>query len=95
MRDLVRKEIDKLLRDDIIEKVEGPTPWVSPIVPIVKKTGEIRLCLDLRRVNEGITRQRYPLPVFTELLDKVKGAKYFSKLDIREAFNQIELEENT
>ena len=41
---------------DIIEPVEGPTPWVSPVVVVPKQNDEIRLCVDMRRANEAIFR---------------------------------------
>lgn len=43
----MQKQIQKLLEEDIIEEVEGPTAWVSPVVPIIKKSGELRLCIDM------------------------------------------------
>lgn len=62
VRDQVNKQIEDLLNSDIIEKVEGPTEWVSPVVPIIKKNGEVRLCVDMRRANQAILREKYPLP---------------------------------
>lgn len=57
VRDQVNKQIEDLLNLDIIEKVEGPTEWVSPVVPIIKKNGEVRLCVDMRRANQAILRE--------------------------------------
>ena len=56
----VEKELDELLKLDIIEKVEGePTPWVSPIVTPPKKDGkEIRLCVDMREANQAVKREK-------------------------------------
>lgn len=93
LRDQINKQIQDLLEQDIIEKVEGPTEWVSPIVPVVKKNGEVRLCIDMRRANEAIVRERYPLPVLDEILDIVRGCEWFSTLDIKSAYHQIELHE--
>lgn len=96
LRDKVREQIDSLLEQGIIERVVGPTPWVSPAVPVIKrKTKEIRLCVDLRRVNKAVERHRYPLPVLEEILNEVKGSQWFSKLDIKSAFQQIELDEES
>lgn len=95
VRDQMQKQIQKLLEEDIIEEVEGPTAWVSLVVPIIKKKGELRLCIDMRRANEVIIRERYPLPVLDEILDTVKGNKWFSTLDIKSAYHQIELSEES
>ena len=55
---------------DIIEKVKGPTPWVSPIVVVPKPSGEIRLCVDMRRTNEAIVIERHPIPTVHEVLQE-------------------------
>jgi len=47
------KELERLEKLDIIEKVEGPTPWVSPIVIVPKKSGEVRICVDKREANKA------------------------------------------
>ena len=54
----VSEELDRLLKLDIIEPVEGPTPWINPVVVVPKSSGEI-LCLDMRRANEAIIRERF------------------------------------
>lgn len=91
VRDQVNKQIEDLLNRNIIERVEGPTEWVSPVVPIIKKSGEVRLCVDMRRANEAILRERYPLPIIEEILDAVRGCK--CTLDVKLAYHQIELYE--
>ncbi|KAK2578707.1 hypothetical protein KPH14_012663 [Odynerus spinipes] len=94
VHDKINEQIQKLLKLDIIEKVEGPTEWVSPVVPVIKKNSEVRLCIDMRRANEAIVRERYPLPVLDEVLDVVRGCEYFSTLDVKSAYHQIELHED-
>ena len=46
---------------DIIEPVEGPTPWVSPVVVVPKPSADIRLCVDMTKANEAIVRERNPI----------------------------------
>ena len=76
---------------DIIEQVNGPTSWVNPIVAVPKKDNKIRLCLDMRRANEAIIRERHIIPKVEDILTELHGAKYFSKLDLREGYHQLEL----
>lgn len=95
LRDKVQKQIDVLLKQDIIERVIGPTPWVSPIVPIEKKNKDVRICVDIRQANRAIVRDRFPLPVIEEILDKVKGSNWFSTLDIKDAYHQIKLDKKS
>lgn len=87
----IETKIKELLDSDIIEEVREPSKWISPIVPILKDNGELRLCVDMRRANTAIMRENHPLPSMEHLLPRIKKAQYFSKLDIKNAFHQIEL----
>ena len=73
LRDKVSKKIQELLDKDIIERVEGPTPWVNPVVIFPKAGGEIRLCIDIRRANEAILRTRYTIPTVDKVLQNMSG----------------------
>ena len=91
----VRKDVEKKLKElqdlDISEDVEGPTPWVSPLVAFPKSNGDVRVCVDMRRANEAVTRERHPIPTLEETLAALNGAAVFSKLDLRRGYHQIEL----
>ncbi len=76
MRKAVAKELINLEEQGIIEKVEGPTPWVSPLVIIPKKNGEVRLCIDMRRANKAINHRRHPSPTVDDLVHNLNGAKF-------------------
>ncbi|XP_053617728.1 uncharacterized protein K02A2.6-like [Plodia interpunctella] len=91
LEEKVEKKIQELLTRDIIEEVQGPSKWISPMVPILKGSGDIRLCVDMRRANAAIMRENHPLPCMDHFLPKVGKARYFSKLDIKDAFHQLEL----
>ena len=79
----------------MIEKVEGPTSWINPLVVVEKPNSEIRLCLDMRQANHAIIREKHPVPTVEETLQEVSNAKVFSKLDLNMAFHQIELHPNS
>lgn len=91
----VNEKLDELLRRDIIEPKTGPTTWVSPLVVVGKANGEVRLCLDLRRVNDAVLREHHPMPVVDDHIARLGRGTIWSKLDIREAFLQIELDDDS
>lgn len=91
LEDKIAQKLNSLLEQDIIERVHGPSAWVSPLVPILKDSGEIRLCVDMRRANQAVLRETHPLPIVEELFAGINGAVRFSKLDIKEAYHQVEI----
>ena len=91
LRKKVEQELHKLEQQDIIERVEGPTPWVSPLVVIPKKNGDVRICVDMRMANEAIKRERHPTPTIDDLIHTLNGATVFSKLDLRSGYHQLTL----
>lgn len=93
LEDAVNKKLDDLLARDIIEKKTGPATWVSPLVVANKANGEIRLCVDLRRVNQAVIRDRHPMPVIEDVLAKVGRGNVWSTLDVKDAFFLLELDE--
>ena len=72
--------IDEHLKSGKIWK--SRSPQVSPFFFVQKKDGGLRPCQDYRYLNEHTVKNPYPLPLITTLIDKLKGAKYFSKMDI-------------
>lgn len=91
MREPVERKIKELLDMDIIEAVNGPTPWVNPVVIVPKANSEIRLCLDMRQANRTIVRERYPIPTVDEILQGMNGSTVYSKLDLKWGYHQLEL----
>ena len=67
------------------------SPYGSPILFFKKPDGSLRLVVDYRKLNSMTIKNRYPLPLISELLDRIKGAKYYTKLDLRDAFNQLRI----
>ena len=88
LKDKVTAKVNEPLEKDIIEKVEGPTVWVSPVVVIPKLSGDIRLCADMRRANETIIWERLPIPTIDEVLESLNMSGVFSKLDLRWNFTK-------
>ena len=96
LRQKVESKIQDLLKADIIEPVEGPTPWVSPIVVVPKKeSNEIRICTDMRQANRAILRERHLAPTLKEIQAKLNGSVMFSKIDLRSGYNQLLLDESS
>ena len=91
MLDKVALEIDHLKKQGVIEKVPGPTEWVSRIVttPKPESPGEIRLCVYMRDANRAILRTRHITPTIEELTTDLNGATIFSKLDLRSGYHQL------
>ena len=89
MRKKVEQELENLEKQGIIEKVEGPTPWVSPLVATPKKNGDARICVDMRRANQAIQRERHPSPTVDDLTHTLNGSTVFSKLDLRAGYHQL------
>ncbi|XP_054757939.2 uncharacterized protein K02A2.6-like [Lytechinus pictus] len=92
LRDKVSEKLDELESLDIIERVESPSEWVSPVIVVPKPNGDIRLCVDMRQANCAIQRERHPIPTVDEVLYQMNGSTVFSKLDLKYGYHQIELD---
>lgn len=95
LREKVEEEIERLEKMEIIEKLSGPTPWVSPVVIVPKPNGNIRLCVDMRQPNRAIQRERHVIPTLEDILAEVNGSKIFSVIDLNQAYHQMELDEES
>ena len=92
-RDKLEKELQKLVKEDIIEKVpeNEQAEWVSPVVIVPKKNDAMRLCIDMRVANKAIKRIRHPIPTAKDISIELNGSTIFTKLDLNQAYLQLEL----
>lgn len=79
--DKVKDQLKEMVEDDIIKKVEEPTPWCSAMVVTRKPNGTVRICVDLTNLNKSIEREKLVLPSVEETLGHLSGTKVFSKLN--------------
>ena len=91
LRHKVKVELDKMEAAGVISRVEEPTSWCAGMVVVPKKTGSVRICVDLKRLNESVLREVHPLPQVDDTLAQLHGAAVFSKLDANSGFWQIPL----
>ena len=92
MIDEVRSHLEQLLSADIIRK--SYSPFTSNVVLVRKKsTGKLRMCIDYRILNKRTVKDAYALPRIDDVLDTLSGAKYFTKLDMKSSYYQVEIEE--
>lgn len=94
-RKKAEQRIEKMLQEDIIERVEGSPEWLSGLNVVMKGSDDFRLVLNMKRANQAIRRPFFPIPTIEEIRHKVTGAKYFSKMDLSQAFHHLELDEKS
>jgi hypothetical protein len=92
-RTQVKEIVADLLQKGTIR--ESQSTYASPIVLVRKKNGEARLCVDYRDINKKTVRERYPLPLIRDLLDSLRHARYFTTLDMKSGFHQMEIDEGS
>jgi hypothetical protein len=87
----LRDWLDENLRKGFIRP--SSSPITSPVLFVKKPGGGLRLCMDYRALNEVSVKDRYPLPLIKETLNNLEGMKYFTKIDIISAFNNVRMKE--
>ncbi|KAI0230483.1 Retrovirus-related Pol polyprotein from transposon 17.6, partial [Lamellibrachia satsuma] len=91
----VEAELILMENEGITEEGTEPTDWCVPIVPVLKKNGNIRICVDLKKLNEAVKRERYILLTLEDAALKVAEAKVFSTLDAANGFYQLPLDKES
>ncbi|RXN04213.1 Retrovirus-related Pol poly from transposon [Labeo rohita] len=88
----VKAELERMVKGGVIEEITEPTEWCAPMVPVPRKSGQVRICVGLNRLNQAVERERYILPTLDDILPQMAGATMFSLLDAESGFWQIPLE---
>ena len=90
-----QKALDVFLEENLRSGRIRPSnsPMASPFFIIKKADGSLRPVQDCRKLNDFTIKKRYPLPLIQELVDKLRGARYFTKLDIRWGYNNVRIKE--
>ena len=92
-KEKVKQELDKMIASGIIEVVEE-SEWISPMVIQDKKVkGEMRICEDLRKMNDASVHDPFPTPFIDEVLDNVGGQEVYSFTDGFSGYHQIKIHE--
>jgi transposase InsO family protein len=91
LREKVKEELERMEAMGVISKVDQPTPWCAGMVVVPKKSGAVRICVDLKPLNQSVLREVHPIPKVDDVLGKLAGATIFSKLDANSGFWQIPL----
>src|SRR5277367_1522755 len=88
-------ELDKFLKENLEKGYIRPSqsPMASPFFFVDKKDGKLRPCQDYRYLNNWTIKNAYPLPLISEIMDKLKNARYFTKMDIRWGYNNVRIKE--
>ena len=87
----VREHINLLLKTGIIRK--SKSPWASNVVLVRKKDNTLRFCVDFRQLNKKTKKDAYALPRIEEMLDAMAGNRYFSVIDMKSGYHQVEIYE--
>ena len=91
----MKRELQRMENLDVIEHVTEPSDWVNSLVVVEKPNGQLRICLDPRHLNRAIKRQHLQLPTAEEIIAKMSGAKFFTKLDASSGYWQIKVDQES
>ncbi|KAI9550771.1 hypothetical protein GHT06_004558 [Daphnia sinensis] len=86
-RKVIQEQVQKMPADGIV--TSSRSPWSSSVVLVKKNNGEIRFCVDYRRLNSVTVKDVYPLPRIEDVLDRLGGAQFFTSLDLESGFWQV------
>lgn len=90
-KEIIKKTVKEMHNSGVIEP--SSSPWMSPVVLVRKKNGDIRFCIDYRALNNVTVADQFPLPRIEELIDDLGNTSYFSVLDARSAYWSVSMNE--
>ena len=85
----LKRQLQELLDKKFVRL--STSPWGAPILFVKKKDGSFRMCIDYRKLNQVTVKNKYPLPRIDDLFDQLRGAKIFSKIDMRLGYYQLKI----
>ena len=91
----LKTELERLTDIGVLIPVDEPTDWVSNLVIATKESGNLHLCLDPKQQNKALKRERYPLPIIDDVLPDLSHAKVFTKVDTRNGFWHMQLDDES
>ncbi|GFX39857.1 retrovirus-related Pol polyprotein from transposon 17.6 [Trichonephila clavipes] len=91
-----RQEVNKQIQEWLNEGIIRPSSaeYASPIVMVKKKDGSSRMCIDYRKLNQKLVKDKFPLPIIEDVLDTLQEAKVYSTLDLRNGFFHVDVDED-
>ena len=92
LRSAVKAELERMEQLNVTEKIDEPTEWVNSMAVVVKPNGKLRICIDLRDLNQAIRREYYSMMTIEEIIARIPNAKLFSVLDDSSGYWQIQLD---
>ena len=95
LREELKEELESMEKEGVITKVAEPTDWVSSIVVAKRSNGKLRVCLDPKDLNKSIKRCHHQPPTAEEITHKLAGAKFFSKMDAKNGYWSVKLDEES
>ena len=87
--DELKKQLQELVDHGFVQP--SKSPYGAPVLFVKKKDGSTRMCVDYRALNKITVKNKYPLPRVDELFDRLLGARYFSKIDLRSGYHQVRI----
>lgn len=95
LQEKVKIKLIEMEKQNIISRTLEPSSWVSKLVVVEKPNKSVRLCLDPRSLNSNIIQDYFIIPTLNDLNSKLTNKEFFSVLDLKEGFWQVELEEES
>ena len=95
LQEKVKIELDHMVKRGILAPITEPTEWVSQMAIAEKSNGNIRICIDPVHLNDALQREHYKLPTLDDVLGEMKDARLFTKMDVKEAYWHVRLDEES